>query len=201
MNQQPAPAIRHYVRLSRGRIVKDGVAATAASSPEEIYQALQHPYIKFFKMDVLCKWAWLGAEYLLGYGDDSLYAGTSKEKTAVAFFTGTGCLDVDQRYRESMAAIPSPALFVYTLPNIMLGEVCIRHGFKGEQICMVQPGPDFNEICFYVSDMLAQTGMEACLCGWADASGSAADVCFFWVTKAPGNTAFTAANMKRLYNW
>jgi len=197
MNQQAAPAIRHYLRLRPGRIVKDGVAATAAQQPEDIYQSLQHPYIKFFKMDVLCKWAWLGAEYLLGFGDEALYNGISKERTAVAFFTGKGCLDVDMRYQETVATIPSPALFVYTLPNIMLGEVCIRHGFKGEQVCMVQPSPDFNEIYFYVNDMLAQTDMEACLCGWADA----ADVCFFWVTKTPGNTAFTAANMERLYNW
>jgi len=199
MNQQAVPAIRHYVRLSPGRIVKDGREVTAAQKSEDIYQLLQHPYIKFFKMDVLCKWAWLGAEYLLGHGEDAVYKNIDKEKIAVAFFTGKGCLDVDIRYRESIAAIPSPALFVYTLPNIMLGEVCIRHGFKGEQVCMVQPEPDFNEIFFYVNDLLAQTGMEACLCGWADASGEAADVCFLWVTKAPGNTPFTAGNMEQLY--
>lgn len=201
MNQQAVPAIRHYIRLQPGRITLDGRAISAPHTAEEIYQLLQRPYIKFFKMDVLCKWAWLGAEYLLGHGEQSVYRQFSREKIAVAFFTGNGCIDVDTRYRESMHVIASPALFVYTLPNIMLGEVCIRHGFKGEQICMVQSAPDFNEIYFYVTDILAQAGMDACICGWADAYDATADVCFFWVTKEPGNTAFTAANMEKLYHY
>ena len=31
----------------------------------------------------------------------------------------------------------SPALFVYTLPNIVIGEICIRHHFKGENAFFV----------------------------------------------------------------
>ncbi|MCB0700006.1 MAG: hypothetical protein KDC11_09165 [Chitinophagaceae bacterium] len=168
--------------------------------PQELYRALSYNYMKFFKMDVLCKWAWLGAEALLNNTDYSLYEGMDMSKVGVVLVTSSGCIDVDKKYEESRGEIPSPALFVYTLPNIMLGEVCIRHGFKGEQLCLVSEKFDAEEIHFWVNDLFEYKGMEACLCGWADAYDEHKDICFFWVTKDKGVTAFTQENLTTLYN-
>jgi hypothetical protein len=157
-------------------------------TPELVYDALGCAYPKFFKMDLLCKWAWLAAEYLLVTGRGPVYEGYPKEKTAVVLFTGAGCLEADKRYQETLATIPSPALFVYTLPNIMLGEISIRHGFKGEQLCMVQNGFDSSEQIFWVNDLLEHKEMDACLCGWVDVTADILDVCMFWVARS-GNGA------------
>src|SRR5690606_3300338 len=146
------------------------------------------------------KWAWLGADALFSGNDSYLYNGIDKSKVAVVLMTHHGCIDVDKRYLATMSDIPSPALFVYTLPNIMLGETCIRHGFKGEQLCLVSDGFDAQELHFWVNDLLNNRGMEACICGFADAYDNNKDICFFWITKQEGLMPFTIENLNQLYN-
>lgn len=197
--------ISHWVHINNELALRDGIPALTLTNqpgdktPENFYHALQHNYPKFFKMDVLCKWAWAGAEYLLSFHDRSLYESLDKSKIAVVMMTSGGCIDVDKKYQNSIASIPSPALFVYTLPNIMLGEICIRHGFKGEQLCLVSEDFDANELQFWVEGLLKNRGMEACLCGWANATGAGGDACLFWITKNGKNDNFTAAAMQQIY--
>ncbi len=170
------------------------------NEPQDLYRKLSLSYMKFFKMDLLCKWAWLGAETLLVKDGNEIYDNTDKNKVAVVMMTSYGCIDVDKKYEASRADIPSPALFVYTLPNIMLGEICIRHGFKGEQMSLVSDNFDVDEIYFWVNDLLTNKGMEACVCGWADAYDDTKDICLFLVTKKESDISFTKENLLALYN-
>lgn len=174
-----------FLRINNGVATRNGVPLLhlPKADPEELYRALQGGYPKFFKMDVLSKCAWLGAEALLREGDALLYEGMDKNKIAVVLATKNGCLQTDKRYAETLTTIPSPALFVYTLPNIMLGEICIRHGFKGEQLCLVQPAFHAEELHFWAHDLLTNRGMDACLTGWADATDDYHDICLFWITR------------------
>jgi hypothetical protein len=158
-------------------------------------------------MDILSKWAMIGCECLTnnaiytngqaieGYG----YGGYEKEKIAVMLMTGNGCLDVDKRYLHSTETIASPSLFVYTLPNIMLGEICIKHGFKGEQLCMVDTLPNETEIQFWVNDILQNRNMDACLCGWVDALEDKQTVHLLWIDKKKGY-GFSAENLKAIFS-
>ena len=166
------------------------------TSPEMLYDAMKCTYPKFYKMDKLCKWAFVGAEGL--FHQDDLYAGIDKNKIAVVLSTAHGCIDVDKRYLAGIA-MPSPALFVYTLPNIMLGEICIRHGFKGEQVCLVSEQFDAAEL-FFTAKGLLDRGMEACLCGWVDVTGDDFDVCLFWVTPGGKGPKFEPAGMLNIYS-
>lgn len=170
------------------------------NEPQDLYRKLSLSYMKFFKMDLLCKWAWLGAETLLVKDGNGICDNTDKNKVAVVMMTSYGCIDVDKKYEASRADIPSPALFVYTLPNIMLGEICIRHGFKGEQMSLVSDSFDADEIYFWVNDLLINKGMEACVCGWVDAYDDTKDVCLFLVTKNESEISFTKENLLALYN-
>lgn len=197
-------SIDSWVHLANNRAQKDGDVFLSDSyasmrEPQDMYRALQYSYMKFFKMDMLCKWAWLGAEKLLSSEDGYVYEGIDKNNIAVVLMTGHGCIDVDKKYLATMQDIPSPALFVYTLPNIMLGEICIRHGFKGEQLCLVSKHFDAKELEFWVSDLLNNRGMDACLCGWVDAYENNKDVCLFWVTKQDNGDAFTMNRLNELY--
>ena len=155
-------------------------------SPEDIYRALGCAYPKFFKMDLLCKWAWLGAEAILKQADQYLYQDEDKDNIAVVLATRNGCITVDKKYQDSIKNIASPALFVYTLPNIMLGEICIRHGFKGEQLCLVQDSFNKDELSFWVNDLLKNKGMKHCLFGWVDATEEQHEVTLFWVSGKDG---------------
>lgn len=195
--------IDHFVHLDNKALVKDGKPSLTGALPvytaEEVYRIMQYNYPKFFKMDLLCKWAWLGAEALLDNGNGYLYDGIDKTKIGVVLSTASGCLDVDRKYLETTNSIASPGLFVYTLPNIMLGEICIRHGFKGEQSCMISGSFNTEETFFWVNDLLQNRGMEACLCGWVEATGDKHDVCLFWIRKNNNGTTFSAANLQQLY--
>ncbi len=167
-------------------------------TPQETYGLLNAPYPKFFKMDILSKWVWNGAEYLLRNPDGSFaYEGIEKTKIAVVLMTKNGSLDVDKKFQKSLETIPSPALFVYTLPNIMLGEICIRHGFQGAQSCLVSDSFDAEELVFYTSDLMIHRGMEACLCGWVDAVADATDVRLFWIARS-GEIPFSASRLMQL---
>ena len=157
---------------------------TAFSGPEDWYRHYACNYPKFFKMDLLSKWAWVAAEMLLRPVDEApLYEGIDPTRIAVIMASTHGCLDTDHRYLKSTETIPSPALFVYTLPNIMLGEICIRHGFKGEQLCLIQEAFDADALRAYAASLLMSPHTDACLYGYANACNGSATATFYWVTR------------------
>ncbi len=67
---------------------------------------------------------------------------TADDETGIILSNANGSLDVDLKYAKTMQAGASPALFVYTLPNIVIGEISIRHKIKGENAFFVFK--DFN---------------------------------------------------------
>ena len=181
--------------IKAGTALLPPLPAHSPLTPEIVYDALQCSYPKFFKMDSLCKWAFVATECLF-YKND-LSKGVDKNQVGIALTTSHGCLDVDKRYLTGIST-PRPALFVYTLPNIMLGEICIRHGFKGEQACMVTEQFDPNEL-FFTANSTLNSGMDAALCGWADVSGENYDLCLFWVSKKGPGIKFTAEALGAIY--
>jgi hypothetical protein len=203
IKQSSTYTIAHYVRIHNTKAEKDNAPLLSSAQvlpADEWYRLIAHPYLKFFKMDILCKWAWIGAELLLSQGDSFVYDNLDKTKIGLVFTTAHGCIDVDKKYLQTVETIPSPALFVYTLPNIMLGEICIRHGFKGEQLSMIADRFDSEEMVFAVNDMLDHKSMDACFCGWVDVTNENVDLHLAWVTKQNRGVPFSAKNLQDLYN-
>ncbi len=130
-----------------------------------LYTNLNPGYPKFFKMDALCKLAFLGAEFLLA--GKKLHG-----ETAIILGNRHGSIDTDSRHRESIMDrknyFPSPAVFVYTLPNIMLGEICIRHGITGENSCFLMNAFDPDFFHTYAGNLLTRDGYAECIVGWVD---------------------------------
>ena len=95
-----------------------------------IYRYLNGQYPRFYKMDNLSKLGWLANEILLQNSfDKEKY---NAEDVGIVLSNANSSLDNDIRYYETTKTMASPALFVYTLPNIVIGEISIRHHFKGE---------------------------------------------------------------------
>lgn len=130
-----------------------------------LYVQFHIEYPKFYKMDSLCKLAFLGAELLLE--ENKLHG-----ETAILLGTRSGSLFTDQKFQESIRDrqnyFPSPAVFVYTLPNIMLGEICIRHGITGENSCFMMENFDPDFFQFYVENLLEKDSYANCIAGWVD---------------------------------
>src|SRR5690606_34190014 len=98
------------------------------------YKINKIQYPKFYKMDAQCKLAFIAAEVLFGDFDREKY---EDEEIAMVFANSESTLATDMDYWESAQTIASPALFVYTLPNIMMGEISIRNKIIGENLFFI----------------------------------------------------------------
>jgi len=170
----------HRIQLNGKDLFNLNPDADSFDQAKAVYQQLGISYPKFFKMDILSKVAFLSAEILWKHPEHP--ESFNKEKTATVLTTCDGCITVDKSYEESRKSFPSPALFVYTLPNIMLGEICIRNGFKGEQLCNIAEEEQADFIAFYVQDLLSKRDTEACLCGFVNATPQHITAHLRWVS-------------------
>jgi hypothetical protein len=139
---------------------------SAAGFLDELYRFEKMDYPKFHKMDMLSKLGLLAAEILLKETDhrESYQA----EETGIILSNTNGSLDVDLKYAKTMHAGASPALFVYTLPNIVIGEIAIRHKIKGENAFFVFKSFHGNFIAEYVNGLFNGKLIKSCICGWVD---------------------------------
>lgn len=133
----------------------------------ELYREYAGDYPKFFKMDSLCKLGFMGAELLL---ED--YSVEEKENCAVILFNRNGSLITDRNYEDTIANgdnyFPSPALFVYTLANIVTGEIAIRHKIYGETSFYVTDKYDEDYMQSIVRNTLMTSNPSMILYGWVD---------------------------------
>lgn len=131
------------------------------------YKGLALDYPKFYKMDLLAKAAFLGVEILKSNCPD--LAGDADDDPAMLFANSESSSDTDLKFEESYGnnGLPSPSLFVYTLPNIAMGEVAIRNKWYGSQMFAVFP----NFAPAYYADqarLLSDEGAKKWICGWID---------------------------------
>ena len=169
---------------------------------KELYNFLGISYSKFFKMDSLSKLAFLSAEILLHNQELS-----QKEKTGIFMVNSSSSLDTDRKYFETMKNpgnyFPSPALFVYTLPNIMMGELSIRHKITGENAFFIFDEFEFGFVCDYVNLLFELDKISSCLLGWVDVIGPEYESILFNIQQTGSGSnegnIFNAENLKKLY--
>lgn len=149
-----------------------------------LYEKLEINYPKFFKMDALCKLGIAAAHVLLKDFDKSSY---QPEEIGIVLSNRSGSIEADVNYFESSKTFPSPSLFVYTLPNIVIGEISIRYGFKGENAFFISEQFDLQWTGFYVNNLMQYQGVKACICGWIDVENDEYDARFFLIEEGKGN--------------
>jgi hypothetical protein len=162
------------------------------------YDTLAINYPKFYKMDNLAKLGLLASEVVLT--DRNLKGDYQAEEISVILSNASSSLDTDIKYFESTGQIASPALFVYTLPNIVMGEICIRNGFKGENGFFVFDEFDPTFMSVYVDQVLEQ-GAKACVAGWVEVLGEQHNVFLYLVenTRQGLSLPHTAKQLEQLY--
>ncbi len=70
-----------------------------------------------------------------------------------------------------LSGVASPAVFVYSLPNIVIGEICIRNGFKGENSFFISDRYDIPVQVNYINQLFKENIIDACICGWLELLG------------------------------
>lgn len=157
-------------------------------------------YPKFYKMDILSKLGWLATEFLLAgsFKQESYNA----EDIGIVLSNASSSLDADLRYFDSVKDFASPALFVYTLPNIVIGEISIKHNFKGENAFFIFEKFNADFLVNYVTNLINNDILQACICGWVEVIGDAYNAALFLVEKDKGiaeKELFNKENLIKIY--
>ncbi|MEP7238996.1 MAG: hypothetical protein ABI685_14050, partial [Ferruginibacter sp.] len=102
---------------------------------------------------------------------------------------------------ETAKTIASPAQFVYTLPNIVIGEISIRHYFKGENAFFIFSDFDAEFIEQYVSNLINNNILQCCICGWADVLDDKYNTTLFLIEKdkTDNSVIFTKENLNKIF--
>ena len=126
----------HSVRITQEEIVVDGESLSLESRGKEmlteVYKTKIGDYPKFYKMDILSRLAFIASELLI---ESEGQKSKVESQRAVVLFNHSSSIIADRQYIKSIEKddfFPSPAAFVYTLPNITTGEIALRNGYHGE---------------------------------------------------------------------
>lgn len=147
---------------------KDGEAiASQLFNLKNVDPNLYGNYPKYYKMDNLCRLGWVASEELLIDMDID----KPVTDTAVVLFNTDGCINTDRKFMRTIREnnyFPSPSIFVYTLPNIVTGEIAIRNKFMGETSFYLMEEPDEVEMARIVIDTMQDPSIKKVLCGWVN---------------------------------
>ena len=137
------------------------------------YKQIIGNYPKYYKMDGLCRLGFVASELLLkAERDEGSFTEDTNKTRAIVFFNRSSSIASDKKYLASIVEkdnyFPSPSVFVYTLPNIVTGEIAIRNDYHGETSFYILPHK--NE--FLMQDIIETTFMDeqttSILTGWLD---------------------------------
>src|SRR5690554_7834525 len=162
------------------------------------YSFLETDYSKFFKMDNLSKLAFLTADILLKREN----LNTEENDIALVFSNRASSLDTDRKHQTTIenkeAYYPSPTVFVYTLPNICLGEISIRHKLYSENSFFIFAKFNATNLHQYAESLLQSGKGEKVLSGWVDFDGADYEA-FLYLVGEEGKIEHTPEEINRLY--
>lgn len=132
-----------------------------------LYKQMIGNYPKFYKMDGLSRLGFVASEILL-----NAEKGETDKERAIIFFNHSSSIASDRNYKESINDkdnyFPSPSIFVYTLPNIVTGEIAIRNHFHGETSFFILPDKDERLMEEILQASCRDAQSNSFLTGWID---------------------------------
>ncbi len=199
--------INKYCHIKNNKVFVDGQLVFADEDAgslrlfaKSLYRHLKPSYNKFFKMDEISKLGFLAAEVLLKEIDLSDYA---EEEVSIVLSNSHSTLLTDQNHQKTIEDydnfFPSPSVFVYTLPNIMIGEISIRHKLRGENAFFVVENFNANLLSNHINNLFLTHKSNAFLGGWVNQSENNFDA-FLYFSSKKGNIQHNAFEINRLHN-
>ena len=200
-----------YVVLNQGYVSVNGRELEHEASGNALLTELYRNHIadwpKFFKMDTLSKAGFVASELLIKeLGEQRLGSEEFAQGRAIVLFGATASLCADRNYQETIQDkdnyYPSPALFVYTLPNIVTGELAIRNHWRGETSFYVTEAPDAAQMAFHLVCAFQDQVTDSILAGWVDSSRNDDFQAFMTVVRREdaADTGWIEGQLKRMIN-
>lgn len=189
-----------------GKILYRDEAEDFTSFIKNAYKFLDTAYPKFFKMDNLSKLAFLAADVLLKAEDLLLVSENETENQnniALVFSNRASSLDTDRKHQASIEKtdeyFPSPAIFVYTLPNICLGEISIKFKLHSENSFFIFERFNPDSLYEYTTYLLRFGKAEKALCGWVEFDDNNYEA-FLYLVGSEGKIDHQIEEINRLYH-
>lgn len=181
---------RRTVVIERGKIVLDGEvlletdpAGAFATFIRTAYKFLALDDRKFYKMDDLCKLGYIAAACLFARNGGK--TGYEPGEVGIIFANTSSSMDTDLKHQHIIDTMgdreASPAVFVYTLPNVVLGELCIRYKIQGENTFFINNRYPESFIRDYATLVMRKQKLRACLTGWCELTGDRYEARFDWL--------------------
>jgi hypothetical protein len=168
--------IKDYCSIRKGSVSVGNNIIFSASGADfrefsnDIYRNFAMNYPKFHKMDNLSKLGFLSAELLLR--DKNIDKKYSGDEVGIILMNSASSIDTDRHHQNTIASrenyFPSPSIFVYTLPNVVIGEICIRHKFSGEGNFFVTEKFNPGFLVSYVGQLFDSEAIQCCITGWVE---------------------------------
>ncbi len=187
--------INAYCRIDHQQVVVNGscVLPCNDSDPKSwagsIYKHLGIQYPKFFKMDTLCKFGFLASELIMR--QLNLSPDKPKKDWAMLCLNACSSIDTDRHYQTTIQNAdnyyPSPSVFVYTLANIVTGEIAIRHKLMGESSTYIFEALNPDNLYTLANNAIGENRANNVLCGWINFDNGFADVLMFAVSAQKRN--------------
>ncbi|MBJ7879552.1 3-oxoacyl-ACP synthase [Gelidibacter salicanalis] len=197
--------ISSYCHIKNSSVFLNGKLLYASPIQEFsafIKSAVQHletAYPKFYKMDHLSKLAFLAADVLLKNANLSV---ETEHNIAIILSNKASSLDTDRTYQASITDpdnfFPSPSVFVYTLPNICMGEISIKHQLHSENCFFIFDRFNADHLWINAQSLLKRKKAEKVLCGWIDFDDKNYEA-FLYLVAENGIIAHSPNDIKRLY--
>lgn len=182
--------IKSSVLIKKGKVTLNGAVVLEASTNQDFpafiratYKSLALDDRKFYKMDDLCKLGYMAAAYLLS--EKGGVTGYEPGEVGMIFANASSSLDTDLKHQQIIDTLgdkeASPAVFVYTLPNVVMGELCIRYKIQGENTCFISDCYPESFIRNYAELVMEKQQLRACLIGWCELLGTEYEARFDWL--------------------
>ncbi len=140
------------------------------------YRALGEPNLKFFKMDELSKLGYIASCKLL----EGISLDLPSSRVGVVLANRSSSSQSDLKHQQmvdlKLAEGASPAIFVYTLPNIVASEIAIKHKFQGESLFFVQEHRSLEIVGNYAHQLIQDGVCDAFIYGWCELLGEKFEV-------------------------
>ena len=168
----------HSVKITQDEVVVDGsrldVKSRGKEMLTEVYKTKIGDYPKFYKMDMLSRLAFVASELIIeSEGQRTLNSkpSTLNYSRAVVLFNHSSSIIADRQYVKSIKKddfFPSPAAFVYTLPNITTGEIALRNGYHGETSFYLLAERNEKLMQMVIKSTFIDHDIKSVIGGWID---------------------------------
>lgn len=195
--------IKSWINITTSKVIINGERLRLEVTGKELLTVLYRRYIKdypkFFKMDILCRLGLVASDLLLRGTPDS-----KKEDMSIILFNKSGSLCNDISYQETIKGnnyFPSPSVFVYTLANIVTGEIAIRNKIYGETSFYIMNELNTAQIFEIVNSSYLTCDNAMCICGWLEADSDSSFSAVLFLLDNIDCMDFNEKNINKIINF